>query len=173
MEEMLGAAGKALWSYWTSLRGEALVASREDFDPMAIARHLPVVSLLEQEGPLTWRVRLVGTEITRRSGDLKGRNYIDLLVPEQREREDRRLATMVDHPCGSHAIRENRRPSAIGYFVRTVALPLWSKDGTRKFVIATNEEINRDRFGTETGLNEIRIERVFLDIGAGIPAQIE
>jgi hypothetical protein len=173
MEETLGEAGKALWSYWTSLRDGALVPAREDFNPMAIARQLPVVSLLELEGPLTWRVRLVGTEIVRRSGDLKGRNYIDLLVPEQREREDRRLATMVDHPCGSHAIRENRRPSSTGYFVRTVALPLWSKDGTRKFVIATNEEINRERLGRETGLNEIRIERVFLDVGAGLPAPVE
>jgi hypothetical protein len=124
-------------------------------------------------GALTWRVRLVGTEIVRRSGDLKGRNYIDLLVPDQREREDRRLATMVTHPCGSHAIRENRRPSAVGYFVRTVALPLWSKDGQRRFVIATNEEINRDRLGVETGLNEIRIERVFLNIGAGLPIGVE
>lgn len=172
MGETLGEAGAALWTYWTSLRGDALVPTRETFNPMAIAKYLPVVSLLEQEAPLTWRIRLVGTEIVRRSGELKGRNYIDLLVAEQRAREDRRLATMVTHPCGSHAIRENRRPSALGYFVRTVALPLRSADGTRNFVIATNEQINRERFGVETGLDEIRIERVFLDIGAGLPDEV-
>jgi hypothetical protein len=173
MHEELGEAGAALWAYWTSLRKEALVPNREAFDPMAIARWLPVVSLLEREGPLTWRIRLVGTEIVRRSGELKGRNYVELLVPEQRAREDRRLSVMVLHPCGSHAIRENRRPSSIGYFVRTVALPLWSTDGSRKFVIATNEEISRDRFPVETGLNEIRIERTFLDVGAGLPEPID
>ena len=173
MRESLGEAGSALWTYWASIRGSDAVPTREAFDPMAIAKHLPLVSLIEGEGPLVWRIRLVGTEIVRRSGDLKGRNYIDLLVSEQREREDRRLWTMVSHPCGSLAIRENRRPSSIGYFVRTVALPLWSKDGQRPFVIATNEEINRDRFAVETGLHQILIERVFLDVGAGVPDPLD
>jgi hypothetical protein len=170
MNQELGEAGTALWEYWDSLRGTALVPRREAFDPMAIARYLPVVSLLEQEGPLMWRVRLVG-EIVRRSGELKGRNYIELIAPEQHAREDMRLSAMVSQPCGSVAIRENRHPTSISYFVRTIALPLWSAGSTRRFVIATNEEINRARFAVVLGLEEIRIERSFLDIGNGLPPE--
>jgi hypothetical protein len=44
-----GEAGGTLWAYWSSLPRRDLVPFRRDFDPMAIRRALPMVSLMENE----------------------------------------------------------------------------------------------------------------------------
>jgi hypothetical protein len=171
MREKLGEPGFALWSYWSSIRAGGLVPYRKDFDPMAIVRQLPIVSLIEREAPMLWPIRLVGTEIVNRSGELRGRNFLDLVAPEQRAEQDRRLSSLIEHPCGSISLRTNVRRSGASYLVRTVTLPLRSPDGRTRMLIATNEEIDRDVLAAKSALGQLRIaERHFIDIGAGKPA---
>lgn len=174
MQEKLGKPGFALWSYWSSIRNGGLVPYRRDFDPMAIVRQLPVVSLVEREAPQVWIIRLVGTEIVNRSGELTGRNFLDLLAPEQRADQDRRLAELLEHPCGSVSVRSNIRRAGSSYLVRTVTLPLRSNDGKTRMLIATNEEVDRDRLAPKSDLGHLRIaERRFIDIGAGKPESLD
>ena len=171
----LGEPGYALWWYWSRIRGDALVPERRAFHPGGIAQFLPIVTLVEREAPLVWRIRLAGTEIERRSGrKLTGVNYIDLVVPELRQREDRRLAGLIDQTCGALGVRENVRTSGSTYIVCTVSLPLRAHDGQIKQVIATNEELARARLPVQVdSLVALRIGwRQFFDIGRGIPEPI-
>lgn len=174
MREKLGEPGFALWSYWSSIRAGSLVPYRKDFDPMAIVRHLPIVSLIERAAPMLWPIRLVGTAIVNRSGELTGRNFLELLAPEQRAEQERRLTDLLEHPCGSVGLRTNVRRSGTGYLVRTVTLPLRGSDGKTRMLIATNEEIDRDVLAPKSALGQLRIaERRFIDIGAGKPASFD
>lgn len=169
----LGAAGATLWRYWLSLRGSEIVPERRRFDPMAVARILPLVSILEHEAPMVWRVRLTGTEIDRRSGRcVQGANFIDLVDPGLKELLDRRLAQLTAQPCGGVIIRHNARHSGRLYAVRAVLLPLRCADGRIRQVISSNEEIapctSPDPSDPFAMLRTL--QGGFLDIGAGSPA---
>jgi hypothetical protein len=172
--EEIGESGAALWTYWTSLARPGLVPYRRDFDPMAIKRVLPVVSLMEMEGPDTWRLRLVGTEICRRAGrDLTGLNYLDLLThAPARASQAQRLATMMGHPCGATGDRRNIRSSGLEYRVRILSLPLRDSEGRIRLLVTTNEEIERRHWlGAERdSFEELSpVDSKFVDIGAGTP----
>jgi hypothetical protein len=174
MRETLGEPGFALWSYWSSIRAGGLVPHRKDFDPMAIVRQLPIVSLIERQAPMLWPIRLVGTEIVNRSGELTGRNFLDLVTLEQRAEQDRRLADLLEQPCGSISLRTNVRRVGTSYLVRTVTLPLRDADGRVRMLIATNEQIEHDVLAPKSALGQLRIaERRFLDIGAGTPTSLD
>jgi hypothetical protein len=164
-----GAPAAALWDYWMRCRGTDLVPRREAFNPMAIAAHLPIVSLIERMAPMHWHIRLVGTAIAHRSGELTGRNYIDLLVAEHRAEADRRLTAMLEHPCGTFSTRRNIR-SGLDYVVRVLALPLRAADGERRLVITTNEELPAAHGLLRAGIDALELTgSQFLDIGAGVP----
>lgn len=164
-----GAPAAALWDYWTRCRGTELVPDRRTFDPMAIAEHLPIVCLLERDAPMQWRLRVVGTGIVNRSGELTGRNYMDLLVPEQRLDVDRRLNAQLAQPCGSFSTRRNIR-GGVDYLVRVLALPLRTADGVLRQIVTTNEELRGTRGIAERGIDALELTgSEFLDIGAGVP----
>ncbi|WP_339713531.1 PAS domain-containing protein [uncultured Sneathiella sp.] len=57
--------------YWVTLRGSRKMPSRPEFNPAAIVRYLPYLTLVDVvENPLRFRYRLIGTRIT----DLAGRD---------------------------------------------------------------------------------------------------
>jgi hypothetical protein len=53
---------------WRTLPQHEYVPMRSSFDPTAVVRILPVISLIERITADEWRARLVGTEIERRWG---------------------------------------------------------------------------------------------------------
>lgn len=61
---------RALYEHWASLRPSAdALPGRRDFDPMAVARLLPHVMLIDVEGrPPRFRYRLVGTRMVEALG---------------------------------------------------------------------------------------------------------
>jgi hypothetical protein len=171
----LGAAGQALWRYWQGLPRHDLVPSRNDFDPRAIARILPLVSITERLGPGQWRIRLVGTGIVQRAGvELTGMNFLDLIDPALREVEDQRLNLMLNHPCGSSALRGGLRASGLVVRDRTLALPMRDHDGNARLLVSISEDVDAAKLPLESRLTTFRIlERRYIDIGAGVPGMPE
>lgn len=136
---------------------------------MAIAAHLPVVSLIERLAPMHWRIRLVGTAIVNRSGELTGHNFIELMLPEQSAEVDRRLNALIEQPCGAFSTRRNIR-SGLDYPVRVLTLPLCAPDGERRLVITTNEELPARNSLPQPGIDALELTGSrFLDIGARVP----
>ncbi len=58
-------AHEEVFSYWSSLRGEAPVPARGRLDPRDMTRHLPTVSLTEvlPGAAIDYRIRLAGTAL--------------------------------------------------------------------------------------------------------------
>ncbi len=77
----LSEALRPLYLYWLAVRGEKLIPSRADIDPVTIPRELlPNIVLMDIIlSPLRFRYRLMGTAITEMLGvDWTGR-YVDEL----------------------------------------------------------------------------------------------
>lgn len=171
----IGEIGLGLWRYWRGLPREGCVPYRRDFDPMAIPRLLPWVSITERPGPGQWRMRLIGTGIRQRAGrEQTGGNFLDLVEPERRDLEDRRLALVLTHPCGSTTVRRARRASGLVRLDRTLALPLRDNQGEVRLLVATTEYLesaDATPDGQQSGIHVL--ERRYLDLGAGVPAMPE
>jgi len=171
----MGEAGQALWRYWRGLPAQDCVPHRRDFDPMAIARHLPSISITERLGPGEWRIRLAGTGIRERAGvELTGVNFLTLIDPARRDLEERRLELLLAHPCGTATLRAGRRVSGLVVQDRTVALPLRDNEGSVRLLVSSSEDMAADPAALDNRLTGFQIlERRYLDLGAGVPEMPE
>ena len=171
----LGPNARQFLDYWTSLPMRALVPDRANFDPMAIARLLPVVSILERTGDDDWRFRLAGTEIERRwAMRLTGASYLDIDFVSRRAADTmrREFRQIVERPCGSWSQRGVVFRSGRGVSIETLRLPLRAANGSISLIISCSSEF-RSRTGADSDEPReiIRItEQLFVDIGAGCPA---
>lgn len=167
----IGAAGLALWAYWHQLPRRELVPDRRDFDPMALRPHLPMVGLLEHEAPGLWRMRVIGTELSKRSGrQMTGANYLDQLSERQRAAEDRRLAAALDRPCGLLGERDVVHATGLVYRSHILRLPLRDSADRVRLLIAVNEEARHSSAQAPAGAPPVTvIDSRFVDLGAGVP----
>ena len=178
MDSMIGLLGpnaRELLTYWQGLPRRDCVPQRRDFDPMAIAAILPVITLLERVSDDNWRFRLVGTEIERRwGGRYTGLNYLELDFVSARAAGAmrRELVMMTKRPCGSWSRRRVEFHSGRRASIETLRLPLRANDGTVAQIICCSEELGDQTEPATDGPREIIniTEQQFLDIGAGVPA---
>ena len=173
MAGRLGPNARQLLDYWASLPARAPVPDRRSFDPMAIARVLPVVSLLERGADSKWRFRLAGTEIERRWGlRLTGASYLEIDFVSRRAAETmrREFTEIVEFPCGSWSRRAVEFRSGHSASLETLRLPLRAADGSVSLIISCSSELG-ERIAPDDAPREIiRIaEQRFVDIGAGRP----
>ena len=79
---------KVLWhlhQYWDAKRGQSAVLAKQSIDPVELRDILPHLFMIEANGtPPRFRIRLVGTGVTRLIGrDSTGR-YVDEVVGEEK-----------------------------------------------------------------------------------------
>jgi len=74
-----------LFQYWDRMRGADPAPSRSDIEPSDIRRILADTFILEVAGRENYSVRLAGTRVCATHGrEIKGTNFLDLFVPEDR-----------------------------------------------------------------------------------------
>jgi hypothetical protein len=157
---------------WSRLAMREFVPDRQSFDPMSIARILPVVSLIERTSDDEWHLRLIGTEIERRWGrSLTGCNYLELLSPQAASKTLREFRAIVEHPCGSWSLRRLQLSSGELTTVETLRLPLRASDGFGNMILSCSGEISRAFHSTAHERRRIVTvaDQQFFDIGAGVP----
>jgi len=172
--ERFGPIARELLAAWLRLPREGVVPDRDSFDPMAIRRILPVISLIERKGEETWCYRLVGSEIERRWGRrITGMDVIQGVSPEAAAMIREELRTVVEWPCGSWSQRRISLRSGRVAAVQTVRLPLRVKDGTVSQILSCSGELSGDGSAAADPTREIVriVEHQFFDIGAGLPTQ--
>lgn len=162
-----------LFAAWSRLPRHGGVPPRDSFDPMSIARILPVVSLIERFSDEEWRMRVVGTEIERRWGrSLTGLDYRQITSPAAAAATLREFAAVCAQPCGSWAMRHLKLESGRRVDAETLRLPLRARDGSVSLILSCSGELS-GRFQEDSDRRReviTLIEQQFLDIGAGIPA---
>lgn len=169
--DQLQPIARELFAAWSRLPRCGGVPSRDDFDPMAIARILPVVSLIERTGSV-WRLRLVGTEIERRWGrGLTGIDYRDILSPEAAITTERELSTICGRPCGSWSLRHLELHSGRRLTAESFRLPLRGCDGDVSLILSCSGELTgRTLRDADRHCEVVMVAaQCFLDIGAGVP----
>jgi len=96
---------------WRTLPACECVPDRRDFDPMAIPRLLPVISLLQRPADgEEWHFRVAGSEIERRWGrNFTGLDYlgIDIVSPRAAAAIRREFELVTEFPCGSWSQRRS------------------------------------------------------------------
>lgn len=173
--ERLGPIARELLTAWLRLPKEGLVPDRRSFDPMAIARILPVVSVVEREGDDKWRYRLVGTEIERRWGRIiTGTDCYDSVSRPAAAVMRRELRAIVEWPCGSWSQRRVELVSGRVAMIETLRLPLRGRDGMVDQILSCSGELGDTLLlaSADPTREIIRIvEQGYVDIGAGRPAE--
>jgi hypothetical protein len=162
-----------LFEAWSHLPRQDGVPLRASFDPLSIARILPVISLVQRISADEWRVRLAGTELERRWGrPLTGLNYADVMSPQVTVITHREFEAICSQPCGSWSLRHLELQSGRRLETDTLRLPLRAGDGSISLILTSNGELGTDLQCRADPSQEIVtvVEQHFFDIGAGIPA---
>lgn len=139
---------------------------------MAVARILPVITLLQRVGDGEWRFRLVGTEVDRRWGrPLTGLNCIEIAAPEMAAMICREFGEVVLQPCGSWSVRSVEFDSGRRATIETLRLPLRAKDGSVSLILGSSGELparTAHELDRPSSIVTI-VQQRFFDIGAGVP----
>ena len=171
--EHLGPVARELLDCWSRLpRGDGCVPERVSFDPMAIVRILPVVSVIAREGEDQWRFRVVGSEIERRWGRrITGANCFERVSPAAADVMRRELKYIVEWPCGSWSRRRAELRSGRVAAIETLRLPLRTRDGAIGQILSCSGELAERILPIADPTQEIIriVEQKFFDIGAGCP----
>lgn len=96
----------ALYRLWDARRGGRPAPSRRDFLPEDFKEWMPNIVIVGVEGPMRFRLRLIGTEIV----EYDGADYTGLLLDEVLEGETRRVVLGQFARCA-----EEVRPMAFRY----------------------------------------------------------
>ncbi len=168
----LGSVAKELLAAWALLPKHECVPDRQSFDPMAVGRILPVITLLQRVGDEEWRFRLVGTEVDKRWGrPLTGLKCIEIAAPEVAAIIRREFGEVVRQPCGSWSVRRVAFDSGRRATLETLRLPLRAKDGSVSLILGSSGELPaRAAHALDRSSSIVTIvQQQFFDIGAGVP----
>ena len=175
--EAFGPVARTLLACWRELPARDCVPDRRSFDPMAVVRILPVISVLERsiDGD-AWRFRVAGSEIERRWGrKFTGLDYfaVDIVSPRAVELLRQEFRGVVEQPCGSWSRRLVEYRSGRQAIIETLRLPLRANDGQVNLILSCSEELQEAAPPQVDGPREIIriVQQRFFDIGAGLPAE--
>jgi hypothetical protein len=165
------ANARRFFAYWDSLPKVDHVPDRADFNPAAIHKLMPIVTLLEIMSPDRVEMRLVGTDLVERMGvDPTGQNYLDTFEPEGRKRYLDLINTQISHPCGRRSMLHTREASGILSTVEVLSLPMTHVRSGHPLIVSCFEPTQA--VGFDAGGRAVRDvdDVVWIDIGAGVPA---
>jgi hypothetical protein len=173
--DRLSPIARELLDAWVKLpRDGGIVPGRDGFDPMAITRILPVISVIGREGEDDWRYRLVGTEIERRwNRRITGTDCFQSVSPSAAAVMRRELKSIVECPCGSWSRRRIELLSGRAAAIETLRLPLRAKDGAVTLILSCSGELPGRVSAVADPTREIIriVEQEYVDIGTGRPLQ--
>jgi len=127
---------RALYTYWTKLRGSRRAPMRLELDPSAIAPLLGNTFVLERRDPLSYNYRLAGTRIcSYHDLELRGRCFLDQWQPFDRQTMESLLQAATNDAAGAViGYKASARPDLEVNF-EMVLLPLARDNGTYDRVI--------------------------------------
>ena len=172
--QYMGPVARQLLEAWSALPRRDFVPDRKSFDPMSIARILPVIDLLERAGEDGWRFRLSGTELELRWGrTLTGADYFSIVSAGAAPVIRRELAAVVGQPCASWSIRCVEYDSGRRVGMEALRLPLRARDGSVSLILScSGEPPGRRPRELDRPVRILRVTRQrFIDIGGGLPAE--
>jgi len=164
---------RRFFTLWHGWRDGDVLPRRRRLDTGALGDLLPRCALVEIRGRDDMPVRFAGNWLRDLLGnEIAGMNYLDLTVPENRQRRADLLLTEVAQPCAAVIYYWVRFDGGGLVPVEVVSAPVRADDtGEPSLVLACatplaragdNGEADPDSYAEGDGLQ-------FIDIGAGLP----
>jgi hypothetical protein len=142
-QKMKHERSQALFDYWDSVRRGRPAPRRLEIEPGAIAPHLPNVFILERLDPISYRIRLAGTQLCSYCGqELRGLLFTSLWPEDERPAIESLLASVTEDASGAVAGIEGREPQGRIARFELLMLPLATIDGRFDRVIGTISAID-------------------------------
>lgn len=160
---------------WRALPKSASVPDRRDLSLHQFKKMLPDIALMDiiSGEPTKSRVCLVGERIRERVPfAIVGQDYFHYVPAHMRAMAERRLRTLVDHPCGLWQVLGIHYQRGIFKTLELTVFPLCHADGPPQLMILA--VYSRGQVcDVPTDLAMISLDRAsataFLDVGAGLP----
>lgn len=171
-EDILSAVSlRRFYEYWDGLPKRGFVPDRADFNPAAIHKLMPSVTMLEVTAPDFILVRLAGTAIVVTVGvDMTGHNYLDYFTPEDRTTYLSILGTQLAWPCGRRSVIHARKATGVLGRIEVLSLPMYYARTGNPIMLNCFEAMK------STGIDDGSLPEVegvediqWIDIGAGVP----
>ncbi len=164
---------KRFMDYWFSLPREGLIPRQSSLDIFAVPKLAPNLVIHEVISVERIIIRLAGTGIVARYGEeLTGKNYQDLVAPERREKVYEAFRIMIDQPCGMLVTLKLQTKSGKKVTGESIGFPIMSTSNQAIYTLFQSNDVGTlgyDQPEAETLQIVSAAERVFIDIGAGIP----
>jgi hypothetical protein len=173
-QPLLGVASQtAVFEYWRNLPRPTGIPDASAFNPAAVKRYLPNLTILSLNSPDEISHRLVGTEVRSRiDTNLTGANLLDFVPPETRLQCTRDMHEMGYRPCAWQARHVTRYASGLTSNVLTLYLPLRAPEGQPPRILGMHksEETSGYEAGDRKTVFGAHFDRmVWIDVGFGVP----
>jgi hypothetical protein len=168
---------RAFEGFWRSLRGDKLVPSRDDFQPVKARRFLGDIVLMEAPGEQnpSLRIRVTGQRFDNLIGaNLTGQDNLDFMPQEYRAGAIATARKMIEQPCGLWQISPAHLVRGYATNLEITAFPL-SADKDGKSYLLTHVlpagGLKPVSMPTDHGIGiDTAATFRYLDIGAGEPS---
>ena len=159
--------------YWGTLPKLDLIPRRDSFRPEEVPRILPNMVIHELVSPEMLRLRLVGSAVIEDYGqEITGRNYLDFVDEARRPKASAAIFAICRQPAGMLVrLRSVTRAGRI-LTRESIAFPMRGDgDAANLVYFCSSPARERDYTAAESDRLKIMnvIQRVFIDIGAGLP----
>lgn len=172
--------GNEMLTYWHGVRGSRAMPDSSQISPSGFRDLLPYARYLSWEGAEDLRIRVFGSALSAALGhDLTGMNLLDLMVPEERDRELSTFRELHAQPCGSVAIKRSYIAGGGVRELEVLHLPVAaisnSGDGNVGCGRILGSVMMRELPDRWDGMADSKkpmdlLELSFIDIGFGVPA---
>jgi hypothetical protein len=163
--------------YWSRIRRDGLVPSRNDFNPAEVKSLLSGVSIYEFKARDEITIRLAGTRVVNTLGqEVTGSNYLALWPENFRAVIGKTFEIMLAHPCGLLVAMEGLSGDNVVTPSISVGFPLIGADGIANLLVFHTSKIDIPtiREPDDDPITSLHVTRhLMLDIGAGLPAMPE
>lgn len=160
--------------HWVSLRQNEILPRKTHFRPEDIPKLLPFFAIYELVSREFIKIRLAGTEMTRRHGfESTGSNYLDLVEPYRRPKASEAFWQIASCPCGMRVVLQHRYAGGIIRETEALGLPVRNDQGDNPLLYYTVCPIEREGEPKIDLLDRTQVltvlDREFIDLGAGTP----
>ena len=120
------------------------------------------------------KIRLSGTNLHETYGqEITGRNYLDFVAPERRQKASEAIFLVCQHPAGMFVELNSTTETGRLLQRESVCFPVRDDDGCARFAYFCSSPLadNRAREHEPDRLQTMGVlQRQYIDIGAGIPS---
>jgi len=169
----LGEISLSFIRYWRQLTKKEIIPAQKDLDLHDVYKYAPHFFIHEIIAPDNIKIILAGTEIVNRYGhEVTGRNYLEYVKPEMRDRVYSSFKQMSEFRVGLYSKFKTESLTQEYLEGESIGFPIKSNSTEKNYLLfLSNLNVRyRPLYDPKYDIKYVHIpERLYIDIGAGVP----